>query len=266
MKSPSRKIDSHKGENGKVLVVGGNEIFFGAPIFAARGVEESGADLILLYVPPEHKEAAKNAGRNFILYSFSDSHLTLDDYDLIHELESSVDVLLIGNGIGKDPESYEALLRILNTSEIPVVIDADGLIPEILSAHRRSPWIITPHEGEFQRIFSLPGTKENVHAMAGKYGMTILRKGPVDIISDGSAVTENTSGVPEMTVGGTGDALAGITAGFMARGLSPLESCELSAFILGKCGEELSESRASFTTEDLLAIFPFVAKRFMSRP
>ena len=83
MKLPSRNIKNYKGQNGIVLVIGGNEQFYGAPVLAALGVEKSGVDLIFLSLPQEHMNAAKQASLNFILHPFHISHFSLTDIDIV---------------------------------------------------------------------------------------------------------------------------------------------------------------------------------------
>ena len=117
-------------------------------------------------------------------------------------------------------------------------------------------------KGEFQRIFGCKGNSENVAKMAKRNGVTILRKGPVDIIADSNEqVHENETGTPHMSVGGTGDALAGIVSGFLAQGLTSFEACQSAAYFLGKCGEDLATSRHSFSASDMLQRLPYI---FMS--
>ncbi|MBI5414687.1 NAD(P)H-hydrate dehydratase [Candidatus Peregrinibacteria bacterium] len=263
MKFPVRNLDAHKGDHGKILIIGGSEVFHGAPILAALGAEKSGVDLVSLFVPEAQAMVTKMASFNFIVHSFGKPHLTLSNVQSILERAKTADVLVLGNGLGKHPETHAAILDILTNVNIPAVIDADALIPEILTIKKKSEWILTPHEGEFQRLFGKNSTPKIVQEMAKKYTYTILKKGRVDIIANKNGeVVENKTGVPEMSVGGTGDVLAGIVAGFFAQGLSSLNSSELGAFLWGKCGEELAQTHLSFSAIDMLSVFPKVAKKF----
>jgi len=265
MKLPTRKSGSHKGQNGNVLIIGGNEVFHGAPILAALGAEKSGADLIFLILPKQHASSAKNTSLNFIIQTFEKDYFSKKDIDIVSISSYNPDVLLIGNGLGKQKETQNALLQLLIETDIPVVLDADALIPEILKIKRNSEWIITPHEGEFQRLFELEATKANIQEMAQEHNMSILKKGAMDIIADQSGnVVENDNGVSQMSVGGTGDALAGIVAGFWAQGFSSLEACESAAFLWGRCGEELTKTKYSFSARDMLEMFSEVAKKYSS--
>jgi len=262
MKLPSRKNNSHKGENGKVLMIGGNEVFHGAPILASLGAEKSGVDLIFLMLPKKHVLPATVTSQNIIVRTFVGDHFTEEDIGSIDFCPHEPNVLLIGNGLGKKQKTKQAVLKLLSEMKIPVVLDADALIPEILDIKMISSWIITPHDGEFERIFGLDATAKNVQKMAKKYSLMILKKGAVDFIAgpDGN-FTENKTGTPHMSVGGTGDALAGIVSGFLAQGLSPFEACESAAFLWGKCGEELAKKRFSFSAREMLERFPMTIRK-----
>ena len=99
--------------------------------------------------------------------------------------------------------------------------------------------------------------------MAEKYQCTIVKKGHVDILAGKNGeVVENKTGVPEMSIGGTGDVLAGLIAGFLAQKLSAMEASELATFLWGKCGEEMAKTHFSFSAKNLLEIFPRIAKEF----
>lgn len=263
MKFPVRDTNSHKGQNGKVLVIGGNDEFHGAPILTALGAEKSGADLIFLMLPEHHAFAAKMASENFIISPFQERNFAEADLNFALEKSHNADVVVIGNGLGKETETHQAIVSFLSQATIPVVIDADTLIPEILEIERKSEWIMTPHSGEFERVFHKEATSENIAAMAQKHHLTILKKGAVDIIASKSDdIVKNETGVPQMSVGGTGDALAGLVAGLWAQKLSAGEACETAAFLWGKCGEYLAETQYSFSAREILTIFPKIAKHY----
>jgi NAD(P)H-hydrate epimerase len=259
MKLPSSHPASHKGQNGNVLVIGGNEIFYGAPVLAALGVEKSGADLLFLMLPEKHMHVAQNTILNCIMYPFEKEHFCNADIENTSFCSHEPDVLLIGNGLGKHPETLQSVVKFLRQTKISVVIDADALVPEILDIPHTAQWVLTPHEGEFQRLFGCEGSLQNVRKMAQKYGCTLLKKGQIDGIVDPQGVSyENKTGVARMSVGGTGDALAGIVAGFLSQGLSAFEACKSAAYYWGKCGQQIAKYRFSFSAQDMLRVFPFI--------
>ena len=260
MKIPKRNLLARKGNNGKVLVIGGNEVFHGAPILTALGVEKSGVDLIFPFVPPKHEIMTKITSENFIVHTFQKNIFTPKDAQNALNLCQNADVVVVGNGLGKEKETECAILDFLTFVKIPVIIDADAIISGILYVPNKKNWILTPHEGEFQRLFKEKGTKTNVQKQAKIHQFTILKKGKEDIITDKKQNFLNTTGCPEMSIGGTGDALAGITAGFLSQGLSPFEAAQSATYFWGKCGEELQKEKFSFTTREMLERFPYVVK------
>jgi len=242
-KLPTHKKNSHKGQVGKVLIVGGSEQYYGAPILAALGAENSGADLITLFLPSEHIQAAKTYSLNLFIRELKKPFLSEKDVAPILKETAESHSLLIGNGVGKRKETKAAIIKILAGSKIPTVIDAEALLPEILAVNSRGRnFILTPHQKEFERVFGCAATPENAKRQAVQHSLTILLKGPVDIITspDGD-LYENKEGCPEMRVGGTGDALAGIVASFISQGMDPYAACCSAAYHFGKCGSVLAK-------------------------
>ncbi len=261
---PKRGKKSHKGENGRVLVIGGNEIFHGAVILAGLGALESGADLIYLHLPRKYENLARKENLNFIIVPFHKNFLTLHDVPVINEWIQKSDVILIGNGIGEREETKKAVLKILKLSlkqNIPAVLDAGALFPRIKDIAHSWPWILTPHDSEFFRVFGKKPTQSNIKEMALTYKLVILKKGPIDFIADhnGKFFT-NKSGTSLMSVGGTGDALAGLIAGLIAQKFDPTDACYTAAYVWGKCGEALAKKKAVLSAEGMLKIFPQVMK------
>ena len=143
----------------------------------------------------------------------------------------------MGMGLGRHAETMEALAEIMPLCKKPV-IDADALQPDL-----PLKGIVTPHAGEFKRISGIAlvdlDYRERVEPLkdyAREKGLVVLLKGKVDLISDGEVVRANTTGNPGMTVGGTGDVLAGITAAFYARS-SALRAATAAAFVNGRAGD-----------------------------
>lgn len=256
MITPKKAAASHKGEVGKVLIVSGSYRYYGSPILCALGAEVAGADLITLFLPEEHKEAAKNHSLNFFLNSFVHNTLGLKDIGLIVEAARHNDVMIVGPGLGTDNDTKRAVVKLLTEVNIPVVIDAEALFPEIMDIKRSSPWILTPHHGEFKRLFNTLPTEENVQQLAKKYMINLVLKGHVDIVSDGVNLYLNKTGCPEMRVGGTGDVLAGIIGSFIAQKMDIYNACSSAVYHYGKAGEKLASQRWSFSSLELVRYFP----------
>lgn len=255
MQLPYRDPNSHKGEKGKVLIVGGSDEYYGAPIFTALGAEHSGADLITVFLPEAHIATAKNYSLNLFLHSFVKGGLGLKDIGLIIEAATQNHVLIIGNGIGREQDTVKALLTILKEVKIPVVLDAEALIPEILDISDKSNWLLTPHKGEFKRLFGNEATETDVVAAAANHNLNLLVKAPVDLIASPTRIELNHTGCPQMRVGGTGDVLAGITGSFIAQGLDIFDAACSSAYHFGKKGELLAAKQETFTSLELIKVF-----------
>jgi hydroxyethylthiazole kinase-like uncharacterized protein yjeF len=256
MDIPKRITTSHKGEMGKVLIVSGSYKYYGSPILCALGAEVAGSDLIILYLPEEHKNTAKNYGLNFFLNSFIHSILSLKDVGMIIDAAKHNNAMIIGPGLGNDQNTKKAVIKILSDITIPTLIDAEALFPEILNIKRSAQWILTPHHSEFTRMFNTLPTPENVQAMARKHGFTLVVKGHVDIISNGQELYLNKTGCPEMRVGGTGDVLAGIIGSFIAQKIEPYQASCSAMYHYGKAGEQLATQQWSFSSYDLAKYFP----------
>ena len=259
-----RKSTSHKGENGKVIIVGGNEYYHGAPILCALGAEQSGADLIYPFVPNCHKQITKRASLNFIVQHFAEDFLTEKDAPMIIEFcqkigQSDLATLVIGTGLDQKKETQKALLEILENVNLPMVIDAGALkIVKDLTNQKQSR-IITPHQGEFWEITGELATENSVMEWSKKLNCIILCKGETDIIAapNGKKFL-NSTGNAKMTVGGTGDVLSGLIGGLLAQGLQAFDAAKWGAEILGKCGDELAKEKFSFTAEEITQKIPYV--------
>ncbi len=253
---PSIPDSTHKGEFGKILIVGGSQRYYGAPILTALGAESAGADLITLWLPQEHLNTAKNYSLNFFLKPFEDK-LTLNDVPKILECVQENHVFVIGNGLGKDVCMQKAILTLLEQIKIPVVLDAEALFPEVLDLNvPKENWILTPHKKEFERLTGQSFSETSLKKISEKYESTFLVKGPVDYIAQHGQIFENKTGCVQMRVGGTGDVLAGIVASWKAQGFTNLEAAKNAAYYYGLAGEKLAQNQAAFTAKELAHFFP----------
>ena len=231
-----RTPESHKGDSGRILVIGGGP-YTGAPALTAMAALRAGADIVTVATPRSASATVAGFSPNLIVRELSQDHLCLQDLELLKDQILRHDVVVMGMGLGRNPETIEALAKIIPLCK-KTVIDADALQPDL-----SLKGIVTPHAGEFQRIsgvlLSDAGYRERVEplkAYAREKGLVVLLKGKVDLISDGEAVRANTTGNPGMTVGGTGDVLAGVTAAFYAR-TSAMRAATAAAFVNGKAGD-----------------------------
>ena len=231
-----RSPESHKGDSGRILVIGGGP-YTGAPALSAMAALRAGADIVTVAAPKASARTISGYSPNLIVQQLSADHLCPDDLTIVEEQIARHDVVVMGMGLGRHVETIATLAKIMPLCKKPV-IDADALQP-----HLPLRGIVTPHAGEFRRISGIAlvdldyrERAEPLKVYAREKGLVALLKGKVDLISDGEVVRANTTGNPGMTVGGTGDVLAGITAAFYAR-TSALRAATAAAFVNGRAGD-----------------------------
>ncbi|MEA2070594.1 MAG: NAD(P)H-hydrate dehydratase [Asgard group archaeon] len=243
----TRRDTSHKGENGMVLLIGGSKEYSGAPLLTSRAALRTGVDLVLTCVPSSIEKSAQANSPNIIVNACEGDYFNKKHIPTITELLYKFDSVIIGPGLSQKDEVKEFVLEFIKQlpDTKPLVIDADALkaIKDDLSLLTEKNVIITPHSGEFSMLFgSSPPEKwqkrgSYVNDFAKKYETCILLKGHYDIIADGKQFKINRTGHPGMTVGGTGDVLAGITGAIFAQNSKIFRVACSSAYLAGKAGE-----------------------------
>ncbi|MBI3034601.1 NAD(P)H-hydrate dehydratase [Candidatus Woesearchaeota archaeon] len=261
-----RRPESHKGENGKVLVVGGSMEYAGAIILAGMSAFRAGADLVVV-AAPEKIAAAINCWPDFITTKFRGGYFRQEDAARIACMSKGYDVLLIGNGLGKRETTKRFAKEAIKRSACKKVIDADAIKAVRLQDCKNS--IITPHSKEFEILLKNSGIKtgsegKNIEAAREIIGdNVILLKGRTDAIFSGEKLALNRTGNPGMTKGGTGDVLAGLCAGLAAQGNPLFESACAAAYINGYAGDLLyREYGYGFTATDLADKIAYVMRRW----
>lgn len=257
-----RATDSHKGDNGKVLVVGGSEEYHGAPIYASLAASYL-SDLVYVVSPKGTAKIIRSSSPDLIVFQTEKSHFVPTDVEYLTTLSENADSILIGVGLGRDPETVETIIEFLNNiSGKKIIIDADGLfaIKGNLDILKRNEICITPHQNEYKRLFDGPLTEENIAINAEKYGICIVSKGVVDLISSGKNVMKNFTGNSGMTTGGTGDVLAGLITAFANKG-NILEAACAGTFLNGIAGDiTLEEMGINFRSSDMIERIPKALK------
>ena len=262
--SMRRAADSHKGDNGTVAIVGGSSRWHGAPLFSALAAEASGVDLLHVWVPAVHHELAKATSLNFQVHPFGAAktdELSPRDTARIVEALATVDAVVIGPGLSRSPSALRTLMSLLSEVPCPMVIDASALQVGTLKAVSGRNAVLTPHLGELERM----GVDlKDISRACSEHGCTILLKGKEDVVynSDGSS-KKIEGGNAGLTVGGTGDALAGLTAGLIAQGLGQKEACEQASTVIKRAGDLLFETKGyAYTSRDVIALIPSMLKTF----
>jgi ADP-dependent NAD(P)H-hydrate dehydratase len=266
---PARSFSSRKGDNGTVLVAGGSRFYHGAPVLATMAALRSGADLVYTAVPRSIITAVRSFSPAIIALPLPDDKLTKGSANrLVAMLPKNADSACIGMGMTLDPEALAALVRKLRQVNTKIVLDASALIPQILGEISNTGTIVTPHPGEYKRLFGSEAgsSKEemtsNVHNLAKEHGITIVLKGWVNIISDGEQVAAIKRSTPAMTVGGTGDVLSGLTAGLLAK-MNPFDAAIVAIYVNGIAGGlAFKKTGLHMIATDLTDNMPMAMKRF----
>lgn len=268
---PSRKVYSRKGDNGKVLVLGGNYLYHGAPILSSIAALRSGIDLVYTCVPKMNVEPTRAYSPNLIVIPLVDAKLTRGAVQkLLGIIPTSIDSATIGMGLGiQDKEALKILVTSLLDRAVMLSLDASALIPEILDSIRGKKVVVTPHAGEFKRLFGempVDDVKQRsliVEKYAKEYDVTILLKGPTDIVSDGKTTYLNPKNIAAMTVGGTGDVLSGVVAAMLSKNKNPVQAAAAAVFVNGKAGLFAQKKYGlHIVATDLLDFIPFAIKPF----
>jgi len=231
---PVRHRDAHKGAGGEVLVIGGGP-YQGAPYLAGLGALRAGADIVRIASPIFEPIP------DLIYEPIGAQKIGTEHIKLLSELAKKADVVVCGNGLGAD--SHEVVCAVAPHCK-KAVFDADALrLPLPTGQHET---VYTPHAGEFARITGTTLDSDplaRAHAARdAKLAGTVLLKGQVDVITDGVRVRFNRTGCAAMTVGGTGDVLAGVCGALLCH-LPAFEAACIAAYVNGRAGMAVEQER-----------------------
>lgn len=268
-----RRPDSHKGENGTCLVIGGSADFVGAPALAAMAALSclrAGVDICIVAAPENPGWVINSYSPDLIVKKFPGNTFAKKHLRQAIGVQKKADVTLIGPGLGRSRQTLGFAREFAKRNKKPIVIDADAL-RACAGMKFRAQTAITPHAKEFEvftgtQIIGLGMGKKIMIAKraAREHNCTILLKGHGDIITDGYRVFINRTGNAGMTVGGTGDVLAGLCTGFIALGAEPFGAACAAAYVNGKIGAKLlGKMGYSFIASDFLREIPHWAKKLV---
>ncbi|MBR5262124.1 MAG: NAD(P)H-hydrate dehydratase [Oscillospiraceae bacterium] len=259
---PHRNPISHKGDYGKLLILGGSVGYTGAPCLCARAAVRSGAGLVSLGVPEEIYPicAVKSAEEMVFPLPCEDGKLTESAFGSIAEKLSASTVCVMGMGLGRSARTTALVQRVVSESNIPMLIDADGLFAlsqdmDVLK-RAKAPVVLTPHEGEFARLGGkLTGDRvSDARNFAKENNCILVLKGHRTMAAfPNGEVYITPFGTPGMAKGGTGDVLAGIIGAMI--GQLPLERAVITGIYMHSLGGELAckaSSEYSMTASDII--------------
>jgi ADP-dependent NAD(P)H-hydrate dehydratase len=267
---PARRADSHKGMNGTACLVGGGRIYHGAPFLAAMAAMRTGLDLVYLAVPAAVATPIRAMSPDLIVIPLPDSKLTRGNANRLVGWLPELGCIGVGPGLGpQNPDELAFALTKIATKTKTLVVDADALRPPILKVSGTVRMVVTPHTGEFERLFGVALRAETepraeaIKKAAKENNMVVLVKGPTDIVSDGERTALNTTHSPAMTVGGTGDVLTGITTALVAKGLGGFEAACCALFVNGLAGLEAArEHGLHIVASDVVGKISSAMKQF----
>lgn len=267
-----RKGDSHKGDYGRVLIVGGSRGMIGAPALAASAALRAGAGLVKMALPESIQLAAAGLEPCATSLALPDTAAGTFSSAAVAKIISAAkahDVLAVGPGLDESAALIKLLAGVIGLAGKPVVIDADGLnnLSGINGWPRRvrARLVLTPHPGEAKRLWSglsksawPPERRAAAVGLARACGQTVVLKGSGTVVTDGTRVYVNKTGNPGMATGGTGDVLTGIIAALIGQGMSLFDSAVLGVYLHGRAGDLAAEmiGQVSLTARDLLEVLP----------
>ncbi|MGD0450554.1 MAG: NAD(P)H-hydrate dehydratase [Candidatus Bathyarchaeia archaeon] len=246
-----RSPSAHKGDFGRLLVIGGSEVYSGAPTLVSLGALRTGVDLVYLAAPTKSAYAISSMSPDLITIKLNGDNINPSNVETLKPYLNMVDAVAMGPGMGLNPETSEFVkLCIIEVEKAgkPLLLDADGL--KAFAKFKRPlkvPLVLTPHSGEYTILTGeiLPENQDEralaVQKTAKKLKAVVLVKSKVDIICDTEKIKLNFTGNAGMTVGGTGDVLSGIVAGLMAQHVDPFEAAVAGAFVNGAAGDFVAE-------------------------
>ncbi|HIH10683.1 TPA: NAD(P)H-hydrate dehydratase [Candidatus Woesearchaeota archaeon] len=256
-----RKKTSHKGENGYLLIIGGSEEYAGAATLAALGALRAGCDSVTVAAPEKVAWVINTYAPDIITHKVKGSYFSIKHAKEMVKFAERFDAVLIGNGVTKKAEKFcQYFIRKCQKLKI---IDADAL--RVLSFKDFNNAILTPHENELETMlvnsgkeFLLPklkesNAKEKAQILQGnlRYFLqnnnVLLVKGATDIVISRNKIAYNRTGNQGMTKAGTGDILAGIVAGFLAKSKDMMKSALAGSYINGFIGDALLKKKKGYT-------------------
>ena len=276
-----RKLESKKGDHGRIVIIGGSDDFTGAPTLAALTAYRLGVDLVIILSPESAAHDIRSISPNLIVKPLPGRYLSPDHVDIVLRYCEKAHAILIGPGITTEEQVIEATCKVIekmNQLNKVIVIDADGIkaisIKERFDLLNRNI-VLTPHLGEFKILTGIDLTQiKNIWERAIKAKEIVnsklnnavcVIKGNVDIITDGIRYKLNFTGNPGMTVGGTGDILSGAITALCTKVNDIYEAACIGTFITGLVGDLVVKKFGyHITPTDLINEIPEMFKKLMN--
>jgi len=279
---PPRRSESHKGDFGRALLIGGSRGMSGAIALAGMAALRSGAGLVTLAVPRAVQDIVASIEPSYMTHALADDGQSIVAHaaESVRSLAENATAVALGPGLSRGPSITDFVIQIYRDIDKPMVVDADGLFAfadEDDSLRRPGGVrIFTPHPGEFERLTGTrPGGKHRIEAaadFAARLGeaasaaghqtdesrMIVVLKGHHTVITDGSRFSINRTGNPGMATGGTGDVLTGVITALLCQGLAPFDAARLGVHVHGLAGDLAADElgQVSMIASDLIRFLP----------
>ncbi len=267
-----RKPDAHKGDFGRVCIIGGCIGMSGAAALAGRAALRAGAGLVRVAVSESVLPIVASIEPSYTtvpLVEDSSGRISAKAINTILDAVNENDCLAFGPGIGTSGGIQSILETLLQQENLRMVIDADGL--NNLSAIKDWPdklkadLILTPHPGEMKRLWSglfreqlPPDRRDQAGKLAQRTKTIVVLKGAGTVVTDGQKVYINKTGNPGMATAGSGDCLTGVITALMGQGLSNFDAAVLGVYIHGLAGDIAAEKfgQVSLIATDIIESLP----------
>lgn len=266
-----RRKDTHKGECGRILIIAGSPGLTGAAALSARGALRCGAGLVTVGTPKSCNDILEiklTEAMTLPLAQTRAGTLGPEAYERVQTQLDKSDVLALGPGLSQNAQTKKIIRKIALNAVIPVILDADGLnafvgFSEKL-AKKKSSVIITPHIGEFSRLFQQDAAyvkknaKECAKKVSLKYGITVVLKGSPTIVAAGEKLYSNTTGNPGLATGGTGDVLTGMLATLRASMQDDFQAACSAVYVHGMAADRARtvKTQVSLLASDVIDLIP----------
>jgi hydroxyethylthiazole kinase-like uncharacterized protein yjeF len=274
---PRRHAGSNKFTSGAVIVAGGSPGLTGAPCMSAMAAQRAGAGYVTVAVPQSLSLVFETRMLEVMSVALPDSAgaLTPDGLPRLLELASRGGALVIGPGIGRSDHALDFVRGAIEQSELPMVLDADGLSAYAgelakLAGPRRAPLVITPHEGELARLLGVTSKEvaaqrlQSAREAARLAQAVVVLKGDDTLVADpGGFVAVSPGATPGLATAGTGDVLSGVLGALLAARLEPFTAAAAAVRLHALAGRRAAErhGRDGMIASDVIAELSAVRSR-----
>lgn len=275
-----RPVESHKGDYGRVLLIGGSRGMVGAVALSGKAALRSGAGLVTLAVPEPCLDLAaafEPCYMTAMLPADREGRISISARTCLERLVSSATVIGCGPGLGRSKEITELVKWLYRTARQPMVLDADALnalaeSPEAVwqagdDFQVPGPRILTPHPGEFDRLIQAMGLQgedatAQAEQLARKSRAVVVLKGHRTLVTDGCRSSRNSTGNPGMATAGSGDVLLGIITALIGQKMACYEAARLGVYLHGRAGDlaARAQGQISMIASDLIEFLSLAFK------